>query len=384
MRPASRHLPVCIFLLLSPLSSCSWNFSSRPVEPSDGLSDADASPEDADGPETVDGPGDDGGGEESPADPGEGGEESGGEDVPAEDVECPDCAPDAPNAPPTVSVTAPADGEMILAGASTDVRAEAADADGTVEDIRIYLDGDLVAENAAESLVWTWSSPAIGHHVLSARAEDDRGASGVSGDVEAVVYGVARFQDGVSPADDYAGTADTAIGIGSPDSNEGTWTSLEADGWDGVFEVDVSALIRWDIGSIPADAEVLDAEVTLFSSDNDTSDPYALYEMLVPWGEMTATWNLADTGRPWEVAGCQGTGDHDVTVLGTVQEDFLSPILMEVTPAFLELVQRWVMYPSQNNGLVIQDYTNIDGLHFRSSEDGVPAGRPLLEITYTR
>jgi len=314
----------------------------------------------------------------------EGEAEAEGEDAPVEDAECQDCAPDVPNAPPTVSVTAPADGEMILASASTDVRAEAADADGTVEDIRIYLDGDLVAEDAAGTLVWTWSSPAVGHHVLSAWAEDNLGASGVSADVEAVVYGVAGFQNGVSPADDYAGTTDTAISADSPDSNEGSWTSLEVDGWDDPGIGQFSALIRWDVGSIPADAEVLDASLTLFSSATDTSDPYGLYEALLPWGEMTATWNLADTGQPWSVAGCQGAGDRGNTLLGTVTANAADPIVMDATSAFLDLVRRWVIFPSENRGLVIQDYTNTNGLHFRSSEYAVPAERPLLEITYTR
>jgi hypothetical protein len=387
LRRASRHTLVCFFLFLPLLASCSWNFSSKPVEPPDGQDDEDVPPGDADAPDAADDSGDDGAGEEPPADA-EGVEDEGeaeSEDTPVEDAACLDCVPDAPNAPPTVSVTAPADGEMILASASTDVRAEAADADGTVEDIRIYLDGDLVAEDAADSLVWTWSSPAIGRHVLSAQAEDDRGASGTSGDVGAVVYGVARFQDGVGPDADYAGTADTAIGFTYPDTNRGASSDLEADGLDGAVQVNVSALIRWDLGLIPPDAEVLDAELTLFPvSWANGSDPFAVYEVLVPWGEMTATWNLADTGRPWEVAGCQGAADRGATILGTVQEDLLNPILMAATPAFLDLIQRWVTFPSQNMGVVIQDFSLGLGLHFYSSEHSVPAVRPLLEITYTR
>ena len=214
MRSAPRQprgCPDLVLVLLAPLASCSWNFSSPPVEPPDALSDPDAFEETRDTPDAAEDSGDDGAGEEPPAEIEEGEDEGEGEseDAPAEDAECQDCAPDVPNAPPTVSVTAPADGELIHAGTATDVRAEASDSDGIVQDIRIYLDGDLVAEDEAASLVWTWSSPVVGHHQLSAWAEDNLGASDGSGDVEAVVFEVARFQDGAAPDEDYAGTADT-------------------------------------------------------------------------------------------------------------------------------------------------------------------------------
>ncbi len=91
------------------------------------------------------------------------------------------------NQPPTVKIVAPASGDVFLAPANIVIRAEAADHDGTVKKVEFYAGDQLLgaAETAPFSL--TWSNVAVGEYVLTAKATDDDGATGISDPVKIIV-----------------------------------------------------------------------------------------------------------------------------------------------------------------------------------------------------
>ena len=72
------------------------------------------------------------------------------------------------------------------------------------------------------------------------------------------------FQDGASPALTYVGTRDTSLSENAPDTTLGTSTTLLIDGDDpGGTGKDLTALIRWDISSIPSGSDVTTATITI-------------------------------------------------------------------------------------------------------------------------
>jgi len=359
----------CFTALL--FASCGLDFGSTPVPPADGSDDA------LDGTEAFDGPeGDDMDGRDPAVDP------------PLdslEELEGPEADGDLEeepgNRPPTVSITAPSSGTLVQAGDSIDITVEAADADGTVDGIDLYRDGTWVAGSNEASLLWTWDTADPGSFIFHASAYDDGGAAAESENVEIKVFHTLSFQDGLYPDDTYAGTADTNLEAVAPTQTYGTATDLEADGVD-VGDDAVALLIRWDVSIIPSDAEILDARLVIFPrSTTSASDTYQVYAMLRAWEEMEATWLEAETGSPWEVEGCLGDLDHDHVVLGTVAENASPTIVMDATPDFLETVRHWVASPSENFGIVAQDYTQTDGMHVNSREVWDTSLHPLLEIT---
>src|SRR5712691_1466532 len=84
------------------------------------------------------------------------------------------------NAPPTVSITAPANNAVFAAGASIALNATAADPDGTVAKVEFYDGATLLGRALAAPYGATLSSAPAGSHTLTAVATDNLGASTTS------------------------------------------------------------------------------------------------------------------------------------------------------------------------------------------------------------
>lgn len=80
------------------------------------------------------------------------------------------------NRPPSVSITAPADGAVYAAGSPVVLTADAHDADGAVTQVEFFADATPLVVLRAAPWSWTWPAPGPGHHDITARATDDRGA----------------------------------------------------------------------------------------------------------------------------------------------------------------------------------------------------------------
>ncbi|MGW4213906.1 glycoside hydrolase family 48 protein [Lentzea sp. NPDC004789] len=85
-----------------------------------------------------------------------------------------------PNKPPTVSLTAPANGSTYTLPAQIPLAATAADSDGTVTKVDFYDGDQLISTDTSAPYTGTWTSAAAGDHSITARATDNRGATAVS------------------------------------------------------------------------------------------------------------------------------------------------------------------------------------------------------------
>jgi hypothetical protein len=175
--------------------------------------------------------------------------------------------------------------------------------------------------------------------------------------------------------------ADAGLTQQSPNTNSGAATSLKADGDDpDRTGSDVYAAVRWDLSSVPADAKVSSATVTLNISNhaNDTGTPqtYGAFPINKPWNENQVTWNQAATGTPWTSAGARdyvadrGLQIADVTPTAFGAYTFTVPASM---------VQGWLNNPSSNNGILLAQSGNADGFIFDSREGTTP---PKLTVNY--
>ena len=89
--------------------------------------------------------------------------------------------------PPTVSITAPADGSAVTG--TVTIKATAAD-DGQVARVRFLLDGvSLGSRVAGQAFQWKWdtSTASPGPHTLTAVATDDAGNQTTSAPVQVTV-----------------------------------------------------------------------------------------------------------------------------------------------------------------------------------------------------
>jgi subtilisin family serine protease len=95
------------------------------------------------------------------------------------------------DAPPTVTLTAPADGATYTAPATINFAADAADSDGTVKRVDFYANGALVGSDATSPYQFAWAATLPGNYTLTAVAIDDLDASTMSAAAQVTVNAAA-------------------------------------------------------------------------------------------------------------------------------------------------------------------------------------------------
>ncbi|OAH59240.1 metallophosphoesterase [Domibacillus aminovorans] len=190
------------------------------------------------------------------------------------------------------------------------------------------------------------------------------------------------FQNGVLPTTSYAGNLDTYISQNALTTNYGNVTTLLVDGDEpSASSKDVSSILKWDVSAIPAGITVTSANITLNVVDPSTQT-YELYEMKRNWSESSATWNQYASGSNWATAGANGSTDRGTTVLGTITASANGAYTINLNTAGIALVQSWINNPAVNNGMILMDGANSNGLDFSSSEASTTSQRPKLTVNY--
>jgi hypothetical protein len=170
--------------------------------------------------------------------------------------------------------------------------------------------------------------------------------------------------------------ADAGLSELSPNTNNGSATTLKVDGDDpDPGGGDLYAALRWNLSQIPAGATVTSASVTL-NVTNPSPQTYGAYELKKAWNEGQLTWNQAATGSPWATAGAKATTDRG-SQIASVTPTNIAPYTFTI-PA--SVVQGWLSAPSSNNGILLAHTTNFDGFVFGTKEG---ASAPKLTLTYT-
>lgn len=188
------------------------------------------------------------------------------------------------------------------------------------------------------------------------------------------------FQNGALPTSSYAGNIDNHLSQNNVSTNYGTATSLLVDG-DDPSGLDKRALLKWDVSAIPSTKTVTGATITVNVSDVSTQT-YEVYQLKRTWSETGSTWNNYASGAAWQVAGADGSLDRSTTVLGTITGSATGSYTINLNSSGVALVQGWVNGTVSNQGVMIMDAANTNGLDFRSSEYGTVANRPKLSVTY--
>jgi hypothetical protein len=174
-------------------------------------------------------------------------------------------------------------------------------------------------------------------------------------------------------------SADTQLTENSPAANYGGATSLKVDGDDpGGSGKDASSLLRWDLSSVPAGSKVDSASVTV-NVTNPSSQTYQIYDLERPWVESAATWLQYASGSAWQAAGAKGSLDRGSQV-GSISAPSTGKQTFTLSPA---LVQRWLDNPASNQGIIIANATNTDGIDFSSRQDADASLRPTLSMNYS-
>ena len=172
---------------------------------------------------------------------------------------------------------------------------------------------------------------------------------------------VVTFQPGSSTG------IDADINSSLPTTNFGTSASLDASR--DVNNVIIRGNLQFDLSSIPVNAIINSAQLTLFGVAHSGINPCYLQKNIAPWAPTTITWNTAvATTAVGQIALAQSASSTQNYVLDV--------------KAF---VQDMVNVPATNYGftLVKQDETSTGAMVFASSDNRGSAYRPQLVISYS-
>ena len=86
----------------------------------------------------------------------------------------------APNVPPSVSITSPADGATFTAPATLTVSASASDSDGSITSVAFYANGAPIGTATSAPYSVAWSNVSAGSYTLTAVATDNAGSATTS------------------------------------------------------------------------------------------------------------------------------------------------------------------------------------------------------------
>jgi hypothetical protein len=114
------------------------------------------------------------------------------------------------------------------------------------------------------------------------------------------------------------------------------------------------ALLRFDLTTLPAQAVIERAVLSLYAAQRSHAAPLALraHKVLRPWEEREATWTFARPGDPWLISGC-GDPIQDASWV-VVDEGTLSEANRWVDLDVTALAREWVAAPEANYGLLLR------------------------------
>jgi hypothetical protein len=179
----------------------------------------------------------------------------------------------------------------------------------------------------------------------------------------------------------YTGSADTHLDSWLPTDNFAGATSFSVRTYD-----IMAGLLRFDLASIPASANVVSATLTLYASyqSNGNQMDIYLHRVLREWVDTQANWQKPLEALPaqsWEVAGCNGTTlDRTVEAFATAR---LDAAYKSFTIDVSNLVSYWVANPGGNFGMVFKGgQGGAVEYRFASAEYSDINKRPLLRVVF--
>jgi len=143
-----------------------------------------------------------------------------------------------------------------------------------------------------------------------------------------------------------------------------------------------SALLRFDVSSIPSNATIVEAYVETYADPSSNSEELevSVFGMLKGWVACEATWNAASDTAVWQEAGASGSEDRAAIPADTAIAAGWDWYYHNVT----KLVQNWVLDANSNKGLLL---CSTDARYpllyqFSSADSLAEDKRPRLRVKY--
>jgi uncharacterized repeat protein (TIGR01451 family) len=162
-----------------------------------------------------------------------------------------------------------------------------------------------------------------------------------------------------------------------PDERRGTDTELRVKGEANKLK---RSLLRFDLSSLPSDAIVSSATLSLYvKGASGGALTINAHRVTQPWNEAQVTWKARDkaAGQLWTTQG----GDYDAAVAASTVVDDTKNVWRSWSIG--SLVAGWLSSPATNYGLILEAASSNAEKVFKSSDDGTTSQRPKLEVCFS-
>lgn len=175
---------------------------------------------------------------------------------------------------------------------------------------------------------------------------------------------------------------DTRLYNWQPNQNHGNSDTIEHS-----TNRSTTSLLRFDLSSIPTNATIISAQLSLYLKSSDAAPnqnrTVQLHPLLTSWVENEATYSSRALGQPW-------TGNKGPKVGVDYQAAAAASATVGQSGVWIPwnlspLVQQWVNNPSLNYGVILLDpnpYAVGANRFYASSEHTTSAWRPKLTVIY--
>jgi len=147
------------------------------------------------------------------------------------------------------------------------------------------------------------------------------------------------------------------------------------------------SLIKFDLSSLPIDAQIVSATLSLWTSIDTSSNDATMnvYRLKVPFVENQATWNRSASGVNWQTTGANGSNDRESTAIGSIQipnnQSLNTEKQIALDPA---KIQEMINGTFVNNGFLLKTDAELnDRFDFKTSDTSTSSQRPKLVIQFT-
>jgi len=165
-------------------------------------------------------------------------------------------------------------------------------------------------------------------------------------------------------------------------SNVGIWVGEANDA-----AQNARGLIKFDLSSIPSNATITSAVLSLYLASEKSSNTRTMYayRMLKDWHEAAVTWNKRKASINWITAGGFDAADCEQTAIGSVSLGAAEAVGWKTITLTAGAVEGWINGTLNNYGLLLKmDTESNDQYRFHSSNYTADATlQPKLTLKYT-